>query len=313
MKNFLILLFVGLSASSSIYAQTDPKQERYDRLKQLEQFSERSITFYGTIKDQFGQPIANTIVTCGIECFSLTSLYFVDVKTVSVKTDSNGLFTINESGKSLFVRDIKKEGYKFNPDDPANTRRSFEYSNLNDTNFFTPDVNNPVVFILYKKPQPGYVIRKYLDGIEKKSGFKYRAALPNGLFDFEDQFYNKLKSPFVFSFEPTTDPDDYRLEFKASDVKDGFVEKSGDPHLAPEQGYGPLLSFHLKTGDKVDKNIYFRQVINAKENLYARLEIKLEIMQENVYLTAYLYTNMEGNRNLEYDAEYTEQKLKNAH
>ena len=136
-------------------------------------------------------------------------------------------------------------------------------------------------------------------------------ALPNGLFDFEDQYYNKMVTPFVFSFKPTGNPDEYRLELKASEEKDGLVDKSGEPHIAPEQGYSPLLSFLLKTGETVDKNIYFKWVKNQTENVYARLEFKLEIKQEKVYLTAYVYTNMAGNRNLEYDAEYTEQQLKN--
>ena len=248
MKKIHVIFFALtlLLTTSHLQAQNDPKQERYDRLKQMEQAADRSINFYGLVKDQFGQPVADAKVTCGIECFSLTALYFVDNKAVSAITDSNGSFTINTTGKSLYVRDIKKEGYYYNNDD--NPKQSFEYSNVKATNFFTPNPGNPVIFVLHKKPQPGFVIEKYFKATEKKSGFKYKVNLPNGLFDFDDQFYNKQQTHFVFSVMPTTSPNEYKLEMTANDNKGGFMDQDGEPHIAPETGFNPLFTLILKAG-----------------------------------------------------------------
>ena len=307
--NVIFFALALLLAAPSLQAQIDPKQERYDRLKQMEQASDRSINFYGIVKDQFGQPVAGAKVTGGIEYFSLTAFYFVGIKDIICSSDSNGFFTIQETGKRLSMRNIEKDGYLFKSMD--NPKQSFDYSNIKDTNFFTPDANNPVIFILHKKPDPGFVIEKSYEKIEKKSaGGVYRVNLPNGIFNFNDKFNSKQTTHFVFSIKPGINQGEFKLEVKASDNESGFVDQDGEPHLAPEIGYNSLFTLPLKSGDEISKNIYFKWKKSPTQNVYARLKLNLEIAQENIYVTAYLYTNLAGDRNLEYDSAYTEQQLK---
>lgn len=306
--NVIFFAIVFLLTTARSPAQTDPKQERYDRLKQMEQAGERSINFYGKIKDQFGQPVAGAKVTVGIECFSLTAFYFMGIKDIVRTSDSNGIFTIQETGKSLTMRNIEKEGYLFKSAD--NPKQSFEYSNVKDSNYYMPDVNNPITFVLQKKPQPGVVIEKNYSCRKKIKGFDCRVNILSGIYDLNDITFGKKQTHFVFSVKPSEQQNEYKLEMKAGDNESGFIELNLEPHVAPETGYVPSVLIVLKTQEDIEKNIYFMYKKTPTQPAYARLVINLFIGEENIHLKSNLYTNVAGDRNLEYDAAYTEQQLK---
>ena len=307
----IFFAFAALLITFQLYAQTDPKQERYDRLKQMEQAAERTINFYGIVKDQYGQPVSRAKVHIQMDYFSLVAPYFLGVKDIFIETALDGSFVLNnETGKNLLIADIVKDGFKFNIDSTTNAQRTFEYSNANDPNFFTPDTNNPVVFEFHKKPEPGFVIRKTYDVTKNRLGFDCRVDLPNGIFDLNDPLYRKQKISFVFLGKPTQNQNEYSLILKATDNESGFFDQDGEPHIAPETGYTPLISIILKTGDKASKNIYFKWKKNPTQIVYARMKFNVEVSQENIYLRANLYTNMAGDRNLEYDPVFTKLQLK---
>lgn len=67
------------------------------------------VRFYGKLLDQDGAAIADADVF--LQLWGRETLN--GGKTVQVKTDSNGLFQLQDTGTSLDIRAIKKQGYDF--------------------------------------------------------------------------------------------------------------------------------------------------------------------------------------------------------
>ncbi len=119
-KLFLLLAFVSVCEISTAGTPKD----RLDQLQYIEQSSDTSISFYGKVKDQYGQQVSDAKVKAGLEYFSATAFYFLGVGTLDANTDANGCFKFKElTGKHFYIQSIEKNGYEYKPS--TNPNRSF--------------------------------------------------------------------------------------------------------------------------------------------------------------------------------------------
>lgn len=60
------------------------------------------IHFYGKVVDQFNQPVSDVAVTLGIRLLSAEGKDD-SVKAIAVKTNSDGLFELTDSGTAVYI------------------------------------------------------------------------------------------------------------------------------------------------------------------------------------------------------------------
>lgn len=227
----LLLLFHQTISSAETWS------EKIEQLRKEDEAADMAIVFYGTVRDQNGQSVAGAKVEAELIHFSLGALYFVGVSDVTVETDNNGNFTFqNLKGKELSIANIKKEGYEFVT--AENPNRGFIYVSARQEEKFTPSPDHPIVFTLHKKNTPGLVILKDCQMILRPIWEGFEIDLFKG---FKDPLTKvekeKIKTDIIISFNPASNPGVFDVNISAVGKKNGLVEKSGDLHVAPDDGY----------------------------------------------------------------------------
>ena len=132
--------------------------EKNEQIKSLMQSSDTEINFYGEVQNQYGQPVEAAEVVFNLHYFSLTAPYFEGSKKITTHTNAAGMFVLESlKGNGLYLAEIDSPGHLFiRPMD----NWAFHYSATYGDKQFVPDPQNPVIFILHKKPEPGYVMEK---------------------------------------------------------------------------------------------------------------------------------------------------------
>jgi len=105
------------------------------------------ITFYGKVIDQSNQPVVGAKVDGYVVTGYLKAPREIGqkVNVVSLVSDSEGKFALeNTNGMSIQISSIDKEGYKLSP-------KQVKTSYLYNPGVFHPDINNPVIFKMWKK------------------------------------------------------------------------------------------------------------------------------------------------------------------
>ena len=146
--------------------------EKNDQIKSLMQRSDTEINFYGKVQNQYGQPVEAAEVVFNLHYFSLTEPYFEGSKKIATHTNAAGMFVLESlKGNGLYLAEIESPGHLFNrPID----KWAFHYSATYGDKKFIPDPQNPIIFILHKKPRTGFCNRKldFLPGVLKVVNFK---------------------------------------------------------------------------------------------------------------------------------------------
>ena len=281
-------------------AENDGKAQRW---KEAMKSSDTNITFYGIVKDQDGQPVSDATIVANLTFFSLTGEYFQDQKKIIAHTDSEGKFVFKDlRGRTLYFDVIKRDGYEFYR--IQDQKYAFDFGGVEEKEKFKPDKSNPCVFILHKKPEPGYVEEScdaksiYLTGEEFEVDLKKGISLS----------VKKLKAAtgdMMVSVMPGLSKDRFNILIKTRKDEDLIIEQDGEAHTAPETGsYRHEIAFELKPAEEILKNIYFKgRMDNAYT--YARLQLKLKLRSSGVSCGVCLYTGLDDGRNLEYDRRYT--------
>jgi len=270
--------------------------EKADKIKALLKSRDTDISFYGKVQDQYGQAISNAKIVGNKTSSSVMPPYFKDIKTISTDTDSSGNFNYSKlTGLSLYFETIEKEGYTFNPE---GQKISFDYSGLQEKNKFQPDPTNPIVFILHKKSDPGYVEERYDSKSIFLLGQEFEVDLNKGILDSERKIITAT-GDMIVSVVPGLSKDSYNISISTRNNDDLLIEQDGDAHIAPENGaYKHTITYELRRDEKIIKNIYFKSLRDNVET-YARLQLKLEIKSTGIACDVNLYTSLDGSRNLE--------------
>lgn len=317
-KSFIILAAICLTCGVCIFALSgytaidddETKQREAEWLAELQQ-KQVPIVFYGKVLDLDGQPVSDVDISLHIRAID-------GFKTIICKTNENGLFTVNSTGEALTIDEISKETYEFvikkNP-----ARSSFDYSTIG-SDYHVPDAENPVVFYLRKRNHPNYIndsdFNFQIEGYstyERQEHLIFQGyytsegkqgLLPNG----------KIKNYF--------DSEDYRIQGQLSEDGKHYIITistlransgciAGDQLLyeAPAEGYTPSVSFPVDISETDDQYKYIYMKTNDGQ-FYSVITFEFTCLNYDrpdnryMYVDASIYTNVEGNRGLEYDGLY---------
>lgn len=207
-------------------------------------------------------------------------------------SDSNGLFSLHgKRGRSLTVW-FSKEGYLSS----NRGQRGFLYALGRD--IYSPDPQNPVIFLLHKKGRGAELItsengmRSKLDVRIPKDGTPVRVKLlqeepsAEGLLEISQN-----KPPWQ---EATN------WSFRMSIPSGGLVENQDEFQFeAPEADYQPSIEYQFRKTEtnwttQVKKQFY---IVFGQPRKYGWVRIESNLMQETVFLTYAI--NPTGSRDLE--------------
>ena len=285
-------------------AFADSGTDRVEQLKTMLKGFDVEISFYGTVKDQYGQAVDNATVFANYEYFSLTDSLYKGINDVTAHTDLSGNFVFKGvKGKRLYLYKIVKEGYLFNQ-----LGNSYDYGGVDERHKFIPDKNNPVVFILRKNPTPGLIAEKTSTQIISNRGEVYYLDLLNGFMHLE-KWMKKIDSDMVLTVKTSDNGATFKIDLKTTDNNSGLVCNESVPFIAPDSGYQREISFSISKGPEIKKNIYYRGTKGEYGEIFARLEIQSHLGRGGLDFAPALYTNLEGSKNLEYDSKYTLMEL----
>ncbi len=145
---------------ASVVTNGTPIEAKEDRARTvLSELNDVPIIFYGTLQDQFGNPIAGAEI---IGSVIIDNGVREGTEKVSAISDANGFFKLNGgNGESLGVMP-RKEGYAL-----TSTQTEFKYSHFYPESRHLPDARNPIVFKMWK-----------LQGGERLIHFQFKARIP---------------------------------------------------------------------------------------------------------------------------------------
>jgi len=278
--------------------------DRVEQLKTMLKSFDVEINFYGTVKDQYGQPVDNAKILANYEFFSLVDSLYKGINDVTANTDLSGNFFFKGlKGKKLYLYKIVKDGYVFDQIGSA-----YNYGGVDEQHKFIPNQNNPVVFILRKNPTPGLVAEKTESQIISNRGEVYYIDLIKG-FMYLEKWMKKITSDMLLTVNTPDNGTTFKIDLKTTDNNSGLVCSETEPHIALDNGYQRTVDFTITKGSDLTKNIYYRGIKGEYGEIFARLKIKWHLGKNGLDFSAVLYTNLEGSKNLEYDSKYTLKEL----
>jgi hypothetical protein len=259
----------------------------YLRNKQIDRDYDwkRSISFFGRVVDQNGNPVEGAMV----------SLQWVDMsaagtsKTIKT-TDAKGYFALkNVIGKNLSVV-LTKQGYS-----SARTNQYvFEYADPGMPYFHVPDPSNPVVFCLYKHRQEELIHGTFRARFSH-DGKPTSVALPavNGTSIGSLRIDRKAEERTVENPMPL---------WSAIVTHEGAMITPANeefPYNAPLEGYQPSVSIQeTERGHewkaKCDLNLFFRL---TSPEVYGRTRIIFFAWGDSIDIE--YWVNLSGGRSLD--------------
>lgn len=250
------------------------------------------IEFYGVVVNQSNRPLPGVTV----EAQWVAS----DGSTPKrpLVTDKDGRFSVsNVVGKCLEVMVWGERG-KFWAFHSAH--QSFEYNNIFESSYYTPDPAKPVVFRLwqYSNPEPMYkanVMSKRFpaDGkpiwIDAKTG-KYVSSGQIGFSVSRVSATNWLAG--------------YTITIHAADGGGVMLADKDDELMfeAPEKGYQPVVNIEQAAGDVYAGGKEFGVYLQTPEKKYAALKTDRFIQYNDgtARMNGLIYYNPSGSRNLQF-------------
>jgi hypothetical protein len=248
---------------------------------------QRPIDFYGKVVDENTNPVEEAQIS-----FQWVETPYGSDGTRHSKTESasDGLFVLHGArGPSLDVW-VNRNGYFSS----HHGQWGFSYSHGD----FSPDQQNPVIFLLRKKGQ-GVELTTSEHGIQ----LKVDVDVPRDNTPVRVDFFQKQASPtgeleisqFKPPFQTATN-----WSFSLSIPDGGLVENQDEFQFqAPETGYQSIITFDFTKGEtnwttQVTKQFY---ITFGEPKKYGWLRIESNLTQETVFLTYAI--NPTGSYNLE--------------
>lgn len=246
------------------------------------------IDLYGRVVDQDGQPIAGAQVKGGILfAVSLTSSRSEEVVT---ETDAAGKFQFVDLHGMDFGVALQKAGYEFR-------------SKTGWTKDYKPDLNNPMVFTMWKLQGAEPMVHTKFDSRVPYEGTPATFDLLTGKkTDTGDLKITLVRNPV--QIVPGGAPYDWNVKIEI--VGGGLIE-SHDlySYKAPENGYEQKFDFsQAKDGQSWTREFRGTFYIHTAKDNYGRITINLTTdsdRPDGTGLTIEAYVNPSGSRNLEWD------------
>ena len=283
-------------------AEREAAEHKMTRIQVKLKQEDTAIRFYGIVLDQYGQPVRDAEVRLHVQQFSLNmASLFGKVQRISAKTDPQGRFNVQDTGRQLYVDEINKEGYEYSR--TQNTNR-FQYSG--EGQIFVPDCDQPVIFRMRKKDfSPGFVIsERYLNfEIQARESGKTIGR------DFiKRQPIKDIAKP-VFNSDWLTGDLQVKATLNTNDATWSVGLSSGDPSggiivldqllfVAPETGYQPEYIFQPEDTKAIKmKYVYLK---SRNPSIFTRFEMEsVNATKEFFRLSGKSVTNPYGDRNFE--------------
>lgn len=269
-----------------------------------------TITFYGKVVDEVGNPIAGATVHAQV--------YFKDagkgfVQKAKLVTDSAASFHISKEGTSVAVRSIKKKGYVAVPANLA--QRIYSDSAGDEIDAVGSNAENPMVFVLRKKGEPAFLIqtsyRLFIKTNEKKH-CSLDIDRPSG----KDKLgftvaKDDKKSQLVIETEFDSEEQLYRLNFTTKQEESGVFLSDRQQHVAPQGGYKREETVNVEAASprsRVRKHILVRTVRDGIVQ-FSRLDMDFLVGKGGLIVNITSWTNPDGSPNLEYDEMHQRREL----
>ena len=297
-KLFLITLtaFFFIATANPTYCQSNANNDAWSERKDLTRSKDKIIDFYGKVVDQDLMPVANAQVVIHLRHFDLTVPYFfTSSKEINLNTDSRGLFQVTgKTGSLLFIDNIVKRGYEFN----FSGERGFEPGQTK------ADKNNPIIFTLRKKEPAVLVIphefgfsfdstvsEKELDLVNGQSGEIGKL----GTRDWQKDEHADIRIKSALS-----NTSSYVITFSTPEKDSGLIASSELLYVVPPKGYVPSYTITLPFPGSYKKQLYVK---GRQGKTYSRLAIGINATGERLGVRIRSWTNPNGSRNVDYDAE----------
>jgi hypothetical protein len=292
----LVIVFVTylpvLAAPENEYDDPTHAQRMLDQLKAMD----KPLTFYGRIIDHDGSPVADAAVATQIEDSS-------GVRDVTITSGADGVFgIINETGNSILIHNITCKGYEYNREEPVKT--SFENGS------YVPDKNNPFIFPVRKKELATLVLKENLEWMIKPTVDYYEVDLVEREFDKPGclrENNSRARTDIKIKAVKAAEKNAYIVTFDGKDNNSEIMELSSLLYVPPETGYNKTLSLEVPMGTTITKYIYIKGRNGA---IYSRIDTTLRADANGVIITATIFTNPNGLRNLDFDKDLWAQYIK---
>lgn len=278
-------------------------RQQVKQIKELEDVVE----FYGKIVDQYGQPVVKAVIIVDVIQFSYEGTLPIEIQLTS---NESGLFAV-EPGKnsvkgcSMFIRDIKKQGYAIRYDQGKEGDRSADYMKDN-PNRFKADKNNPVIFHMRKKWEyPAFLFEEpYLELEVRADEF----GITRGYDFIQQERIKNLSNPegesgiLVCDLQVAatfnTNSSKWQVVLSPGGTNGGIIVSDQLLYEAPQDGYQSEYTFTPEDRQPVkSKYIYLR---SRNLPIYSRLELDdFNANEEFFRLNGRSVTNPYGERNLE--------------
>ncbi len=294
----LIAILILYAHLPLMAAPDDDKGESYKAQQMLEYYKsiDKQLIFYGKIVDSNNNPVANANVSVQIENSS-------GVKTIVVNSNTDGAFEIlNEIGNGILINDINCSGYEFKRN--KSVRRSFNNGS------YVPDKNNPFIYIVRKKEAATLVLKGDLKWLIDPNISYYEVDLvelesgrPGYLKDNNTRARTDVKIKTVMAAEKNA----FVVIFDGKDSNSGIMEINSLLYVPPETGYQKTLSLEIPIGETITKHIYIK---GRNGGIYSRMDTTLSADANGVIISANVFTNPNGLRNVDFDVDLYAQYIK---
>lgn len=309
--NCILLIFFALALSAAGAWGKDLRDLPPEQLEALEKRNDERraeknmpMVFYGQVVDLNGDAVAGARVKLH-KTYVPYLVTMSDHKWIEVITDSSGRFTVEETGFSLYLDEIEREGYQYRFH--YNKQRGFDFvkGKQHHGPGFEPD--KPFTFRVRKLGPPAFVVIHNMT-------FGKKAGTPS-MFDLIKRQWVHREADIIAMQYSSVDrdwhtdvklsvegePGKMRLILETPDPESGFVvEKREFSEVmieAPEHGYRLRVEIPIKSGES-PLNAY----VKCQGGLfYARLHVEFhEQIPGGVWINATSFTNLTGGRGLEY-------------
>lgn len=265
-------------------------EQRRSVVERIEAALNTSITFYGKVVDQNGDPVPNALVGYG-----LLDKFNESGSTGETSADLNGFIHISGVKGAVISVSVHKEGY-YHIQDASNQAFAYGYGTESHIKP-APTKDNPAVFVLHKMGEAESLVE--LSSRQFQIPISGQAAVIN-------LATGRSMGPGLHISSKVGEMKNGRFDwhYELSVPGGGLVEREGQFDFeAPESGYESSILLESKASDPGWKNgaakSYF---IKLPDNTYARVQARFypRDYRNIVVLVSYLNPTP-GNRNLEYD------------
>ena len=290
--------------------------ERFEMMRKEAESGMLNIEFYGKVVDQFDEPVVDAEITVGV-----TTIYAPKgTKAVMLKTNEQGLFTLQDVGTLVYIRKIEKHRYEFTYE--KNPKRGYRYSTPSGP-YHSPDPNSPVVFYMRKKGEIAWLLADGYSGnlwfdaneVESISFYLFKTGWINENLESGRIPGEKFKRKSVPSYRKG--PKDVRADGRPTE--DGLYEVCFTPlhedsgiiisdkllYEAPAEGYEPnaiILVDPDLPESKTKKQYLYIKTEGGK--FYSRINLQPSGRTDKVLVEIQRFTNPTGSRNLEHDEKF---------